>query len=77
MRQKSDCHRVRTYMERLGLVYGAIDMRVTPEERYVFLEINPAGQWLFMEERTRAPMTRTFANLLSRLHKHRWSLEKQ
>jgi hypothetical protein len=28
-------------MEGLGLVYGAIDLRLTP--RYVFLEINPAG----------------------------------
>jgi len=39
-------------MTSLGLVYGAIDMRRTPEGRYVFLEINPAGQWLFIEERT-------------------------
>lgn len=39
-------------MDRLSLVYGAIDMRRTPDGRYVFLEINPAGQWLFVEERT-------------------------
>lgn len=62
---------VRTYMERLGLVYGAIDMRVTPEGRYVFLEINPAGQWLFMEERTGVPMTEAFAKLLLREHEAR------
>ena len=41
---------VRAYMGRLGLLYGAIDIRVTPEGRYVFLEINPSGQWLFMEQ---------------------------
>ncbi len=62
---------VRTYMERLGLLYGAIDIRVTPEGRYVFLEINPSGQWLFMEQRTGAPMTEAFTSLLVREHEKR------
>lgn len=53
------------YMKKLGIVYGAIDMRVTPEGRYVFFEINPAGQWLFIEERTGQPITTAFANLLA------------
>jgi glutathione synthase/RimK-type ligase-like ATP-grasp enzyme len=57
--------RLHALMERLGLVYGAIDMRLTPDGRYVFLEINTAGQWLFVEERTRQPITATFARLLS------------
>ena len=57
--------RIRTYVDRLGLVYGAIDMRRTPDGRYVFLEINPSGQWLFIEERTDQPMTETFARLLA------------
>ena len=52
-------------MERLGLVYGAIDMRLTPDGRYVFLEVNPAGQWLFMEEHTRHPITQTLARTLA------------
>lgn len=58
--------RIRDYVDRLGLVYGAIDMRRTPDGRYVFLEINPSGQWLFVEERTGQPMTETFARLLAR-----------
>lgn len=58
--------RIRAYMDRLELVYGAIDMRRTPDGRYVFLEINPSGQWLFIEERTGQPMTETFARLLAR-----------
>ncbi len=62
---------VRTYMRRLGLLYGAIDFRVTPEDRYVFLEINPSGQWLFMEQRTGAPMTEAFTSLLVREHEKR------
>lgn len=52
-------------MKRLGLVYGAIDMRLTPEGQYVFLEINPSGQWLFMEERSGLPITTAFTRLLS------------
>jgi hypothetical protein len=53
-------------MNRLGLVYGAIDMRRTPEGRYVFLEINPAGQWLFVEQRTGQPITDALCSALSR-----------
>ncbi len=48
---------LRTLMNALGLVYGAIDMRLTPTGEYVFLEVNPAGQWLFIEERTGQPIT--------------------
>ncbi len=33
-----------------GLNYGAIDLIVTPQGEYVFLENNPAGQFLFIEE---------------------------
>jgi glutathione synthase/RimK-type ligase-like ATP-grasp enzyme len=51
-------------MHRLGLVYGAIDVRLTPEGRYVFLEVNPAGQWLFIEHATGQPIS---AELASRL----------
>jgi glutathione synthase/RimK-type ligase-like ATP-grasp enzyme len=42
----------------LGLQYGAVDMRQTPDGEIVFLEINPAGQWLFIEDRTRQPITK-------------------
>lgn len=36
-------------VQTLGLSFGAIDMIVTPEGRYVFLEINPNGQWAWLE----------------------------
>ncbi len=51
-------------MARLGLVYGAIDMRLTPDGRYVFLEINPAGQWLFVEQPSGQPIADAMARLL-------------
>lgn len=53
------------FMRRLGIVYGAVDMRRTPEGRHVFLEVNPAGQWKFIEERTGQPITRAVAELLA------------
>ncbi|MEE9321903.1 MAG: hypothetical protein V3U76_15770 [Granulosicoccus sp.] len=52
-------------MRRLGLVYGAIDMRLTEEGEYVFLEINTAGQWLFVEYETEQPIARALAELLA------------
>ncbi len=56
--------RLRDLMRRLGLVYGAIDMRRTPDGQYVFLEINPAGQWLFVETFSGQPITASLARLL-------------
>ena len=58
---------LRALMARLGLRYGAVDLRRTPEGRYVFFEVNPAGQWLFVEERTGLPITERVAGLLGAL----------
>jgi hypothetical protein len=33
-----------------GLTFGAIDLIATPDGRYVFLENNPVGQFVFVEE---------------------------
>jgi hypothetical protein len=48
-------------MQRLGLVYGAIDLRLTPEGRDVFFEINPAGQFLYIEYATGQPIAAALA----------------
>jgi hypothetical protein len=56
--------KLRAFMQALGLVYGAIDMRLTSDGEYVFLEVNPAGQWLFVEERTGQPITAALAEYL-------------
>lgn len=50
---------------RLNLDYGAIDLRRTEDGDYYFLEVNPAGQWLFVEERTGLPIARAMANYLA------------
>jgi hypothetical protein len=55
-------------MGRLGLVYAAIDMRLTPDGRYVFLEINPAGQFLYIEHATGQPIAAALAQALLKGH---------
>jgi glutathione synthase/RimK-type ligase-like ATP-grasp enzyme len=37
-------------MRSLGIVFGAFDFIVTPAGEHVFLEVNPAGQFLWVEE---------------------------
>jgi glutathione synthase/RimK-type ligase-like ATP-grasp enzyme len=54
------------FMRTLGLEYGAIDMRLTPEGDYVFLEINPAGQFLYVEQATGLPIAAALAAHLAR-----------
>jgi len=51
-------------VETLGLAFGAIDMVLTPQGEYVFLEINPNGQWAWIEQRTGQPMSRSLVDLL-------------
>jgi hypothetical protein len=53
-------------MDRLGLVYGAIDLRRTPEGEHVFLEVNTAGEFLFVQERTGLPIAEAVADWLAR-----------
>jgi glutathione synthase/RimK-type ligase-like ATP-grasp enzyme len=51
-------------VRRLGLQFGAIDLVYTPESRYVFLEINPNGQYGWVEERTGLSINRAIADAL-------------
>ena len=58
---------VLTLQRRLGLRYGAIDMRRTTTGEYIFFEVNPAGQWLFVEQRTGLPISQAVADVLAEL----------
>jgi glutathione synthase/RimK-type ligase-like ATP-grasp enzyme len=51
-------------VERLDLSFGAIDLILTPQGDYVFLEINPNGQWAWIEQRTGASMSQSLVDLL-------------
>lgn len=41
--------RLLQYMKRLGLEYGAIDLVLDGDGNYYFLEVNPGGQWLWLD----------------------------
>lgn len=57
-------------MDRLGLTYGAIDFIVTPDGRHVFLEVNPVGEFFWLEKCPGLPISRAIADvLLSRAQK--------
>lgn len=36
-------------MDSLGLTFGAIDLIQKPDGEFVFLEVNPSGQWLWLD----------------------------
>jgi glutathione synthase/RimK-type ligase-like ATP-grasp enzyme len=36
-------------MKSLGLSFGAIDLVQKPDGEFVFLEVNPSGQWLWLD----------------------------
>jgi len=52
-------------MSRLSLTYGAIDLVLTPDGRYVFLEVNPNGQWLWLDDMLSLGISRSVAEWLS------------
>lgn len=53
----------------LNLSYGAIDLILDKKGRYWFLEINPNGQWAFVEDDTGQPIGKAIAELLEKAGK--------
>lgn len=54
----------RALVRRLGLSYGTLDFIVTPAGEHLFLELNPSGQYLWIEERTGLAISEAVAELL-------------
>jgi glutathione synthase/RimK-type ligase-like ATP-grasp enzyme len=55
----------RNLCKHLELAFGAIDLAVTTSGEFVFFEINPNGQYLFLEQKTGLPLSMAMAELLS------------
>jgi glutathione synthase/RimK-type ligase-like ATP-grasp enzyme len=51
-------------MDQMALNFGAADFRVTPDGEHVFFEINPAGEYLFVSDRTGQPIPQAIAAVL-------------
>jgi hypothetical protein len=57
---------VRLLMSEMGLVYGALDFVIGPDNTWTFLEINAGGQYGWIEHETGAPLTDQLADLLAK-----------
>lgn len=49
---------------KLNLNYSAIDLILDSNDNYVFLEINPNGQWAWLEKRLKFPISKTIVDIL-------------
>ena len=59
------CDRIFALQRRLGLIYSSFNFVRTPDGEYVFLETNPFGQWLWIEDLTGMPISKAIANYLA------------
>lgn len=57
-------YRLQALMAELGLVYGAVDLILTPDGEYVFLEVNPSGEWGMLERDLNYPISDAIAHAL-------------
>jgi glutathione synthase/RimK-type ligase-like ATP-grasp enzyme len=51
----------------LNLYYAAIDIALTKDGEYVLFEVNPSGQWAWVETATNLPITRSIVKCLTTL----------
>jgi glutathione synthase/RimK-type ligase-like ATP-grasp enzyme len=63
--------RCRQLVRDMGLTFGAIDLILTPDDRYVFLEINTNGQYLWIELATGLPISEAICDVLTSGRTHR------
>jgi hypothetical protein len=59
------CEKIRILHRRLGVHFGNFDLICQPDGEYVFLETNPYGQWLWIEDLTGMPISATLTEYLT------------
>ncbi len=57
---------MRALLETFGLNFAAADFAVDRDGRWWFLDLNPNGQWAWLEQATGAPISSAVADLLAR-----------
>lgn len=69
---------IKHFMKKMGLVFGALDFIVTPDDHYVFLEVNEQGQFLWIEDYNQGfKMLDIFVNfLLSQSESFKWDPDR-
>jgi glutathione synthase/RimK-type ligase-like ATP-grasp enzyme len=51
-------------MQLMRVRFAAIDLIVTPNNDYTFLDANPSGQWAWIEDETGLPIAAAIADAL-------------
>ena len=62
--QKEFHSRCVRFIRLLGLKYGAIDFILDVNEKLYFLEVNPTGDWVWIERETKLPITKALVDLI-------------
>ncbi|MFE1411185.1 hypothetical protein ACFW6F_10300 [Streptomyces sp. NPDC058746] len=57
--------RCRRLLRRYGLLFGALDFILTPDGEYMFLELNPNGEWDWVEALTGLPVASALGDVLT------------
>jgi len=52
------------FLRRFDLAFGAFDFVITPDNEWVMLECNPAGQWLWLQDEAGVEIAAGIADLL-------------
>jgi MvdC family ATP-grasp ribosomal peptide maturase len=55
---------LKAFMAKFGLIFGAFDLIQTPSGEYVFLEVNPTGEWGMLERDLQLPISEAIADAL-------------
>lgn len=55
--------RVRRFVERFGLVFSSMDLLLSRDGKYYFIENNPNGQWLWLQDMTGVDLVGPFIDL--------------
>ena len=58
-------NRLVALMKRLCLRYGAFDLRLNDHGQFVFFEVNPSGEFLYLDQRAGTKIAAAFASILS------------
>lgn len=53
-----------SYMKSMGLLFGAIDLIKSAKGEYVFLEVNPTGEWGMLQRDLNLPIAQAIASTL-------------
>lgn len=57
--------KIKEYMNYYNLIYSAFDFAVTKQGEYYFLENNPNGQWLWLEDLSQVKISNAFLEIFS------------